>query len=194
MGRQKKDKNIGRRLGFLVVQRFDKDTGCYECLCDCGAAVALTETQVRRSSVKACDACRKKLPSRGKDISAKQYGVLRVKYPYVSDDGVPRRLWVCECSSCGRESLHKSGALKSGSEYSCPVCGAGRRSRDRERRSFSLTGQTFGDFTVRGRNAIKNNDGSDEWVCTCNKSGRPAAWVYQTASKAVGAPSVPMPA
>ena len=211
MGRQKKDKNIGRRIGFLVVQRFDKKEGSYECLCDCGTAVSLTETQVRRSSVKACSSCKDKLPSRGKDLSAQQYGVLSVKYPYV-EDGVVKRLWVCECNICGVESLHKAGALKDGTDYACPVCGAGSKYRDRLRMSFGLTGQTFGDFTVKGRNAIKNNDSHDEWVCSCDRCGdteiftrkeflcrshpvcrchqtaRPAVWVYRLPNGTLSAP------
>lgn len=112
--KEKKDKNIGRKIGkFTVISKDPNNFEKYICKCDCGNT--FTELQGNINKRKSCGC----LPQGGwnaADLSGKKFGRLTAIKRVGSKSG--KAVWLFQCD-CGRMCETKAGYVLRGETQSC---------------------------------------------------------------------------
>ena len=136
----------GKKIDYLTVQYFNKQTGKWVCKCDCGNTVEKKAGHLNLSNrVQSCGCMNKR---KFIDITGQRFGRLTVKR-YIKE----KQLWECECD-CGSIVEKQSGHLRSGLVKSCGCL-------DREKQE-NLTGRRFGKLTA------EKYLGNNVWLCKCD--------------------------
>lgn len=136
----------GKKIDYLTVQYFNKQTGKWVCKCDCGNTVEKKAGHLNLSNrVQSCGCMNKR---KFIDITGQRFGRLTVKR-YIKE----KQLWECECD-CGSIVEKQSGHLRSGLVKSCGCL-------DREKQE-DLKGKKFGRLTA------EQYLGGNIWLCRCD--------------------------
>ena len=136
--RQERFKELSKKkYGRLTIIAFDhievkigKENKKYyyrywKCKCDCGNEVSVIEGNLLRGTTRSCGCLEKELISKRTeknftDITGNKYGKLTAISMFRKKDskGINREYWKCKCD-CGKETVVKGVALKSGNVKSC---------------------------------------------------------------------------
>lgn len=98
-----------------------------------------------------------------KDLSGKKFGRWTVLDQCVPHGRYDRK-WLCRCE-CGTERFVMERSLIYGNSQSC---GCLTRERAKAAVTHDLTGKTFGEFTVLGRDGMGSRNGNVYWLCRCS--------------------------
>lgn len=90
------------------------------------------------------------------DLTGQRYGKLTV---IELDADAENRSWLCKCD-CGGKKVVKQDYLRRGTTTSCGCL-----------QHYDLTGMTFGDLSVIGRNEERDGRGRPLWHCHCSCGG-----------------------
>ena len=113
---------FGRLTAIKCAGQDDKKNYYWECKCDCGNAVKVIGTSLRRGNTVSCGcfkAERLKAQSQRtfKDITGKIYGRLTV-LKRVENSQQGDAMWLCQCD-CGNQTITKGSSLRNGATRSC---------------------------------------------------------------------------
>ena len=138
----------------------------WKCQCDCGAIVVTRGTSLVSGHTKGCGQKHR----RYEDLSGKKFGrltVLKQGEDEITSRGDRQIRWICQCD-CGRQTLTRGIALRSGGTQSCGFC-----TRSESNIGYHLEdikGQKFGRWTVidkAGRYRYHNGKYVTLWRCKC---------------------------
>lgn len=145
----------GCRFGHLSVLR-QLNSMNYECRCDCGNVISVSQNNLLRGHQKSCGCARHtRLVD---DITGLRSGSLVA----IAPTDIKRRgcyLWRCQCD-CGKELLVEPYKIRSHSVKSCGCSRVGKNVKD-------LTGMRFGKLVALKRLDEKIGT-SYAWLCQCD--------------------------
>lgn len=160
----------GQKYGLLTVlestQMRHRNSVMWKCICDCGKETYATSETLNKGTKRSCG-CLRNQPHNYLDLTGKRYGSLTVlrKTDIRKNNFV---VWECRCD-CGNLYFATTQSLNAKGIRSCG-CKNGPAYTD-------LTGQVFGDLTVR-RIAGRNRKGRVLWQCEC-QCGNSIELTYQ---------------
>lgn len=115
-----KNKKFTRLLVLSRVEKSNKRTIYWLCLCDCGNKVEVASSSLKAiNGTKSCGCLRSEMRKQsGKDYSGEKFGILTVIRRDFSFRKDHNPHWLCKCN-CGEETVVSISALKKGSTVSC---------------------------------------------------------------------------